>query len=504
MKKELQKVRSYLRDLLEGRESELPDLGLGIEEELRALAGRLRSLEDKCFEDEEILSQKLRRERELEEENQRLREEKAQAEQFFKEACRVLHQAVRGYLEDRIHMPGVQGKLRETVRELNYLLDIVEAFLREIVYAVEYAQQGKFFRKVVHTGFPGVFRTTAKRIQKALEGMEKSWLYARLFHMVEEFSKLGNGISYNLEILRNDFRRASEEIDTLRQEMGKVLSSLEDTKSSIGSTVKEVEGLKSLSEDTMEVVNSLVEKTMRVGNVISLIRDIAEQTNLLALNASIEAARAGEAGRGFAVVADEVRKLAERTQKATFQIQETLNSLRQEAENTMERAESVSRQVDHAVNSIKILTREMEIFSDRINEMSNSISKTSKFLNLAMHKVDHIVFKSNSYRTLFRFGRGKEFYVDHRSCNFGKWYYSEGMEQFSKCPEFVHMSEKHEAIHRYIEENLRLLEGDEPMRRVVLNAEKLKNNFEGMERASFELFRLLDELIERECKEVKA
>ncbi|MFN0238701.1 CZB domain-containing protein [Hydrogenobacter sp. Uz 6-8] len=146
----------------------------------------------------------------------------------------------------------------------------------------------------------------------------------------------------------------------------------------------------------------------------------------------------------------------------------------------------------------------MEIFSDRINEMSNSISKTSKFLNLAMHKVDHIVFKSNSYRTLFRFGRGKEFYVDHRSCNFGKWYYSEGMEQFSKCPEFVHMSEKHEAIHRYIEENLRLLEGDEPMRRVVLNAEKLKNNFEGMERASFELFRLLDELIERECKEVKA
>ncbi|MCX8076751.1 MAG: methyl-accepting chemotaxis protein [Aquificaceae bacterium] len=282
--------------------------------------------------------------------------------------------------------------------------------------------------------------------------------------------------------------------------MKDVVSTSEQTLVKVSSTIEEVEGLKGLSEETAKVINTLVDKTMKVGQVINLIRDIAEQTNLLALNAAIEAARAGEAGRGFAVVADEVRKLAERTQKATVQVQEVLISLKEEAKSTMEKTQGVKASIEHAVDGISMLAKDVERVNSKIRTANDKVNNASVFLRLATYKVDHIIFKSNAYRSIFRLSKDADFYQDHRSCNFGKWYYSEGIREFSNCPEFLQMAEPHELIHEHIKENIRLIKDGEDIKVIVYNAEKIKDNFDKMERSSFRLFELIDKLAENACK----
>lgn len=121
----------------------------------------------------------------------------------------------------------------------------------------------------------------------------------------------------------------------------------------IRATVTAIQQLLADNQQTAAKIEELGRASEAIGAVTGVIDDIANQTSLLALNASIEAARAGEHGRGFAVVAGEVRRLAERTSRATQEIEQTVRTIQAGTSEAVEAVRSSMKQVEGGVQSAR-------------------------------------------------------------------------------------------------------------------------------------------------------
>jgi methyl-accepting chemotaxis protein len=153
-------------------------------------------------------------------------------------------------------------------------------------------------------------------------------------------------------------------------------------KSRLADVNNQIKSIQASTEKLAETIGSLNTSSIQIGDILSVINDIADQTNLLALNAAIEAARAGEAGRGFAVVADEVRKLAERTQSATQEIEQIINSLKSETQNATTNMEQSSAMVESGV----IIIEETNVIFEDITSSVDEVGESNRFIETAVHE----------------------------------------------------------------------------------------------------------------------
>ena len=270
----------------------------------------------------------------------------------------------------------------------------------------------------------------------------------------------------------------------LKDEKQQAVEAAEVSSSSGQTTTEIATNLHRLAEGSARAakeVDALAQQANEISAIVQLIHEIADQTNLLALNAAIEAARAGEAGRGFAVVADEVRKLAERTAKATKDIDGLVSGIRDDStqargamENLAEMAQSYAERGEQA-------TADMNRLISLSRKMEGIIAGSSLKSFVEVAKVDHLVFKFRIYLGLFGLEQvNPDQVASHTACRLGKWYYEgEGRECFSRLDGYREIEAPHIDVHRYGIEALRArLAGD--------NGQMLRH-VEAMEQASFKV-----------------
>ncbi len=228
----------------------------------------------------------------------------------------------------------------------------LQALIGQIVSSANQVSQGA-----------GELDNTAREINIAAQ--HQSAAIAEASASIEELTVSVNEVSALSKMTESD---ALQSVD-LSTQGEQVISQASQGMADISESIKNSAGQ----------IQRLNEKSIEIGNIANVIREIADQTNLLALNAAIESARAGETGRGFAVVADEVRKLAERTAKATSEINAMIKAIQAEthqATNDMATivplVDSGSHQASEAASALHSIRSGAEESLSRVRDIANA------------------------------------------------------------------------------------------------------------------------------------
>lgn len=119
----------------------------------------------------------------------------------------------------------------------------------------------------------------------------------------------------------------------------------------------EIIRIEEYTRNSTELISKLAKYTDKINEDLSLISVMVDESKLLSINAAAEAENASSGGKGSAILAMKVEKLADESVESASHIQEILNSVVNDAENTVK---SVAETYEEVSKSLELINRTVE------------------------------------------------------------------------------------------------------------------------------------------------
>jgi len=342
-----------------------------------------------------------------------------------------------GNFRTRLEIKATNDEVGDLVKSMNMLIDNTSKPLIELTESAQAIAGGDMTREinVVAKGDLATLVEAFKQMRQNLSKLtneikvaaeslkDSSASFAETIgHMTENTQQVSSAVAQESKSAQAESMRIDEMVRMLSEQTKAIYDVVQSSQNAAGASANASEvaqnGSKSAQislekmnsmlrnvEDTAESMKLLSKKSKEISQIVSIITDIAHQTNLLSLNAAIEAARAGEQGRGFAVVADEVRKLAEGSRKAANQIQQLIELVEndiddttEKMEHTMKDASESSRTISDSLKSLEDIAATVEETAAMVQEISASTEEQKALTESLAKSLDEVaaISKENS------------------------------------------------------------------------------------------------------------